>query len=175
MDAAWTTKLVRSEKAARAEQAGTGRGRLGRLAAELPESLLILSVILRRRGGNFCRGLLLNEWGLRSSTNALGRTTIAGICTSGSAPAAATPCGGAFRTMQRAVNIRGHIHRKYRPDSIAAKEGNVANTTKIEDKAERKKVKRAARKKAAPKAKRTTPRGSNKKKVKKLARGQSKR
>ncbi len=51
----------------------------------------------------------------------------------------------------------------------------VANTTKIEDKLERKKVKRTARKKAAPKAKRTTPRGSNKKKVKKLARGQSKR
>jgi hypothetical protein len=39
----------------------------------------------------------------------------------------------------------------------------VANTTKIEDKLERKKLKRAA------------PRGSAKKKVKKLARGQSKR
>jgi hypothetical protein len=51
----------------------------------------------------------------------------------------------------------------------------VANTTKIEDKAERKKVKRTARKKAAPKAKRTTPRGSNKQKVKQLSRGQSKR
>jgi hypothetical protein len=51
----------------------------------------------------------------------------------------------------------------------------MANTKTIEDKAERKKVKRAARKKAAPQAKRTTPRGSNKKKVKKLARGQSKR
>lgn len=51
----------------------------------------------------------------------------------------------------------------------------VANTTKIEDKLERKKVKRTARKKAAPKAKRTTPRGSNKKKVKQLVRGQSKR
>ena len=49
------------------------------------------------------------------------------------------------------------------------------NTTKIEDTQDRKKLKRAARKKAAPKAKRTTPRGSNKKKVKKLARGQSKR
>ena len=49
------------------------------------------------------------------------------------------------------------------------------DTTKIEDTQERKKLKRAARKKAAPKAKRTTPRGSNKKKVKKLARGQSKR
>lgn len=51
----------------------------------------------------------------------------------------------------------------------------MADTTKVEDKLERKKLKRAARKKAAPKAKRTTPRGSNKKKVKKLARGQSKR
>ena len=49
------------------------------------------------------------------------------------------------------------------------------DTTKTEDRLERKKLKRAARKKAAPKAKRTTPRGSNKKKVKKLARGQSKR
>ncbi|HUV96726.1 MAG TPA: hypothetical protein VMV98_04570 [Acidobacteriaceae bacterium] len=51
----------------------------------------------------------------------------------------------------------------------------MADTTKIEDTLERKKLKRAARKKAAPKAKRTTPRGANKKKVKKLVRGQSKR
>ena len=51
----------------------------------------------------------------------------------------------------------------------------MANTTKIEDKIERKKIKRTARKKAAPKAKRTGARGSNKQKVKKLARGQSKR
>jgi hypothetical protein len=51
----------------------------------------------------------------------------------------------------------------------------VANTTKIEDKLERKKVKRIARKKAAPKGKRTTPRGANKQKIKKLARGVSKR
>jgi len=51
----------------------------------------------------------------------------------------------------------------------------LANTKKIEDKVERKKVKRASRKKAAPKAKRTTPRGSTKKRVKKLVRGQSKR
>jgi len=52
------------------------------------------------------------------------------------------------------------------------------DTTTITDKVERKKKKRAARKKAEaakPKAKRTTPRGSNKKKVKKLARGVSKR
>jgi hypothetical protein len=51
----------------------------------------------------------------------------------------------------------------------------VADTKKIEDKLERKKLKRAARKKAAPKAKRTTPRGSRKRKVKKMVRGQSKR
>ena len=51
----------------------------------------------------------------------------------------------------------------------------MADTTKLTDREERKKVKRAARKKAAPKAKRTTPRGSNKKKVRKLVRGQSKR
>jgi hypothetical protein len=51
----------------------------------------------------------------------------------------------------------------------------MADTKKIEDKVERKKVKRAARKKVAPKAKRTVPRGSKKQKVKKLARGQSKR
>ena len=43
----------------------------------------------------------------------------------------------------------------------------MANTKSITDKEERKK--------AAPKAKRTTPRGSNKAKVKKLSRGQSKR
>ena len=55
------------------------------------------------------------------------------------------------------------------------KEGIVADTKKITDKTERKKLKRAARKKAAPKAKRTTPRGSLKKKVKKMVRGQSKR
>jgi hypothetical protein len=55
------------------------------------------------------------------------------------------------------------------------KEVLVADTKKIEDTQERKKVKRAARKKAAPKAKRTTPRGAAKKKVKKMIRGQSKR
>ena len=51
----------------------------------------------------------------------------------------------------------------------------MADTTKITDKAERKKLKRAARKKAAPKAKRTYARGSQKRKVKKMVRGQSKR
>ena len=51
----------------------------------------------------------------------------------------------------------------------------MANTKSITDTEERKKIKRAARKKAAPKAKRTTPRGSAKQKVKKAARGSSKR
>ncbi|HTW48278.1 MAG TPA: hypothetical protein VMD92_10025 [Acidobacteriaceae bacterium] len=51
----------------------------------------------------------------------------------------------------------------------------MANTKSITDTTERKKLKRAARKKAAPKPKRTVPRGSQKKKVKKLVRGQSKR
>jgi hypothetical protein len=60
-------------------------------------------------------------------------------------------------------------------EKIAAKEVTVADTTKVEDKLERKKLKRTARKKAAPKAKRTGARGEKKKKVKKLARGQSKR
>ena len=49
------------------------------------------------------------------------------------------------------------------------------NTKHVADRTERKKLKRAARKKAAPKAKRTGPRGENKKKLKKAARGQSKR
>ena len=48
------------------------------------------------------------------------------------------------------------------------------NTT-ITDKLERKKLKRAARKKATPKAPRTYARGSRKRKMKKMARGQSKR
>lgn len=51
----------------------------------------------------------------------------------------------------------------------------MANTKATTDKIERKKLKRTARKKAAPKAKRTTPRGSNKSKVRKLSRGISKR
>ena len=51
----------------------------------------------------------------------------------------------------------------------------MADTKKVEDKIERKKVKRTARKKAAPKAPRTYARGEKKRKVKKLARGTSKR
>ncbi len=48
------------------------------------------------------------------------------------------------------------------------------NTKHVEDTEERKKLKRAARKKAAPKAKRASgvARGSNKKKVKKIVKGQ---
>jgi len=49
------------------------------------------------------------------------------------------------------------------------------DTRKMTDTEERKKIKRAARKKAAPKAKRTGARGENKAKVKKASRGQSKR
>lgn len=51
------------------------------------------------------------------------------------------------------------------------------NTKHVEDPAERKRLKRAARKKAAPKTKRASgvARGSNKRKVKKLAKGQRKR
>ena len=51
----------------------------------------------------------------------------------------------------------------------------MANTKSITDTQERKKVKRAARKAAAPKAPRTGARGESKAKVKKASRGQSKR
>lgn len=49
------------------------------------------------------------------------------------------------------------------------------DTTKIKDRLERKKLKRAARKKRPPKAKRTDPRGSHKPKVKKRAQAGAKR
>jgi hypothetical protein len=51
------------------------------------------------------------------------------------------------------------------------------NTTKVTDKIERKKIKRAARKKVAPKAKRAAgvARGSMKKKVRHQTQGQRKR
>jgi len=51
------------------------------------------------------------------------------------------------------------------------------NTKTITDRTERKKVKRTARKKAAPKAKRAAgvARGSMKRKVKQMAKGQRKR
>ena len=51
----------------------------------------------------------------------------------------------------------------------------MADTSSITDKIERKKVKRAARKAAAPKAPRTGARGENKAKIKKAARGKAKR
>lgn len=54
----------------------------------------------------------------------------------------------------------------------------MANTKNVTDKQERKKLKRTARKKATaakPKAKRTHARGEKKRKVKKMARGASKR
>jgi hypothetical protein len=51
----------------------------------------------------------------------------------------------------------------------------MANTKSTTDKSERKKLKRAARKKAAPKAPRTGARGENKAKIKKASRGQAKR
>ena len=51
----------------------------------------------------------------------------------------------------------------------------MANTKSITDTDERKKVKRAARKAAAPKAKRTGARGENKQRLKKASRGKSKR
>lgn len=51
------------------------------------------------------------------------------------------------------------------------------NTKNIEDNLERKKAKREARKNAPPKPKRSSdvPRGSNKKKVPKMAKGQRRR
>lgn len=51
------------------------------------------------------------------------------------------------------------------------------NTKTVADRAERKKVKRASRKKAAPKAKRAAgvARGSAKRKIRHMAKGQSKR
>ena len=49
------------------------------------------------------------------------------------------------------------------------------DTKKTTDTQERKKLKRAARKKAAPKAKREYPRGSQKKKVKTIQKGARKR
>jgi hypothetical protein len=51
------------------------------------------------------------------------------------------------------------------------------NTKNLTDRAERKKLKRAARKKAPPKAKRAAgvARGSEKRKVKKMVKGQRKR
>lgn len=82
----------------------------------------------------------------------------------------------AFPGPNRPVTIRiANTRSRCDLQGIPPKEETVADTKKIEDKLERKKVKRAARKKAAPKAKRTAARGANKKKIKKMVRGQSKR
>jgi hypothetical protein len=87
-------------------------------------------------------------------------------------PAAVSFLPRFFRTrIPVTIKLAEHIA----PSKLERGFSNVADTKKMEDTVERKKVKRAARKKAAPKAKRTTPRGANKKKVKKLTRGQSKR
>jgi hypothetical protein len=53
----------------------------------------------------------------------------------------------------------------------------MANTKNVEDKPERKRLKRTARKKAAPKAKRASgvARGSSKKKINRMAQGTRKR
>ena len=53
----------------------------------------------------------------------------------------------------------------------------MANTKNVTDPTERKKIKRTARKKAAPKAKRASgiARGSQKKKIEKMTQGQRKR
>ena len=53
----------------------------------------------------------------------------------------------------------------------------MANTKNVADKAERKTIKRTARKKAAPKAKRASgvARGSQKKKITRMTQGQRKR
>ena len=51
----------------------------------------------------------------------------------------------------------------------------MANTTAITDRGERKKIKRAARKKATPKTARTWARGERKQRLKKAVRGTSKR
>jgi len=75
--------------------------------------------------------------------------------------------------------LPSNLHSPSRRDMehTQPKEVTVADTKKIADKAERKKLKRTARKKAAPKAKRAAgvARGSMKKKVKKMVQGQRKR
>jgi hypothetical protein len=89
----------------------------------------------------------------------------------------AIPCGvAAFIGTDSLLSYKSYRSR-LRDDqkTLQRKRLHVADTTKVEDKLERKKLKRAARKKAAPKGKRTGARGEKKKKVKKLARGVSKR
>ena len=69
----------------------------------------------------------------------------------------------------------GDMLETSRQTHILEKRIHMANTSTITDKIERKKIKRASRKAAAPKAPRTGARGENKQKVKKAARGTSKR
>lgn len=82
----------------------------------------------------------------------------------------------AFRVLSRCIgrNLAADLLSSKHP-GIEQKGTPMANTTGITDKIERKKLKRAARKKAAPKAPRTGARGENKQKLKKATRGQSKR
>jgi hypothetical protein len=65
------------------------------------------------------------------------------------------------------------VSRYYR--KIELRRNKSMDTKKTTDTQERKKLKRAARKKAAPKAKREYPRGSQKKKVKTIQKGARKR
>jgi hypothetical protein len=65
-------------------------------------------------------------------------------------------------------------HRAQAQNFLQRKPEKMPNTTAL-PKEERKAAKRAARKKAAPKAARTHERGSAKQKIKKAARGTSKR
>ena len=76
----------------------------------------------------------------------------------------------AFRVLKRLCKI--HISANRQIERLALV---MANTKSITDTAERKKVKRAARKAAAPKGPRTGARGENKAKIKKAALGKSKR
>ena len=72
--------------------------------------------------------------------------------------------------------ILGTVVSPFRDNNLTKlKERIMANTKAMEDVLERKKIKREARKKAAPKAPRTGARGENKAKIKKASRGQSKR
>jgi hypothetical protein len=72
-------------------------------------------------------------------------------------------------------NHSAHAGAKAGEFLIVRKKSQAMANTKALSHEERKTAKRTARKSAAPKAARTTPRGSNKKKMKSLSKGQSKR
>jgi hypothetical protein len=97
------------------------------------------------------------------------------------APALPSPCAsGFFRRGSLSRQIRFNLFPvadHWQKVAAGPRQPGIlmANTKSTTVKAERKKLKRAARKKAAPKPKRTVPRGSQKKKVRKMVRGQSKR